>query len=529
MRFGSLFSGIGGFDLGFERAGMECAWQCEIDDNCRGVLKRHWPEVHIYDDVRDIGRGVEPVDLICGGFPCQDLSVAGRRKGLAGERSGLWHEFARVLAEVRPEWCVIENVPGLLSSNKGRDFAVVLHGLVELGYLVCWRVLDAQYFGLAQRRKRVFIVGCTRDGRAAEVLFEREGVSRNPPTRRAAGQDATPILEAGARTGSGGSGRNGAGLGESGDPMFTLQSGHQHAVAKPLGYGSRTDLDNNTYIAEKTGDTFPCVAFNWQSGGDGRQSPTLERTSVLQSNQTPAVAQVQWASGGGRVENDTAQALRACAETNYQFARVASTVRRLTPTECTRLQGFPDDWEEIYDADEAQAHAREVLHGLWREIGTENGEGRRSGITVALLTPEILFAGVHGGWVSWEMAFRGACASREIQGADAWPEGLMRCLWQAKEARPSPYRRESFEQFARELGRSVQELPLEGAQARAYLLHSRLWEEVSQEWPLRQAQPEAETRVSAGLSDAARYRQLGNAVAVPVAAWIGRRIMEETE
>src|SRR5574340_1516654 len=132
MRFGSLFSGIGGFDLAFENAGMSCAWQCEIDKKASAVLAKHWPATKRYEDVRTInGENTEPVDLICGGFPCQDLSVAGKRKGLAGERSGLWFEFNRILSELRPQWIVIENVPGLLSSNRGRDFAVLLSGRSE--------------------------------------------------------------------------------------------------------------------------------------------------------------------------------------------------------------------------------------------------------------------------------------------------------------------------------------------------------------------------------------------------------------
>ncbi|MCJ7442995.1 MAG: DNA (cytosine-5-)-methyltransferase, partial [Methanotrichaceae archaeon] len=173
MKYGSLFSGIGGFDIALNRAGFIPAWMCEIDKSCQNILKKHFEGVKIYDDVRTI-RNAEPVDLICGGFPCQDLSVAGKRAGLAGERSGLWFEFARVIDELEPKWVVIENVPGLLSSNKGRDFAVIIQWLVKRGYGVSWRILDAQYFGVPQRRRRVFIVGSFGNGRSAEVLFERE-------------------------------------------------------------------------------------------------------------------------------------------------------------------------------------------------------------------------------------------------------------------------------------------------------------------------------------------------------------------
>lgn len=173
MNYLSLFSGIGGFDLGFDRAGMECAGQVEIDDYCRRVLAKHWPDVPRMSDVREVkGDEFGTVDIITGGFPCQDVSVAGRRAGLAGERSGLWFEFHRIIDSVKPRWVVIENVPGLLSSNGGRDFAVILRGLVECGYGVAWRILDAQYFGVAQPRRRVFIVASLGDGAAAGAIFD---------------------------------------------------------------------------------------------------------------------------------------------------------------------------------------------------------------------------------------------------------------------------------------------------------------------------------------------------------------------
>lgn len=173
--FASLFTGIAGLDLGLERAGMRCAAQCEIDPKASAVLAYHYPKTSRFGDVRHVGKhNLKTVNLICGGFPCQDVSITGSRAGLAGKRSGLWFEFLRILTELAPRWVVIENVPGLLSSNKGRDFATVIHGLVECGYRIAWRVLDAQYFGVPQNRDRVFIVGHLGSGRAAEVLFEAD-------------------------------------------------------------------------------------------------------------------------------------------------------------------------------------------------------------------------------------------------------------------------------------------------------------------------------------------------------------------
>ncbi|MBB6591001.1 DNA cytosine methyltransferase [Ralstonia solanacearum] len=161
---GSLFAGIGGFDLGFERAGFRTAWQVEIDPIRRAVLADRFPHAQRFDDVRACGRhNLSAVDVIVGGFPCQDLSTMGKRAGLAGERSGLFYEVVRIINELRPRWLVLENVTGLLSCNDGEDFAAVIGTLAECGYLGFWRVLNAQYFGVPTKRRRVFMVaglGC---------------------------------------------------------------------------------------------------------------------------------------------------------------------------------------------------------------------------------------------------------------------------------------------------------------------------------------------------------------------------------
>lgn len=186
LTFGSLFSGVGGFDLGFERAGLVCKWQVEIDDFATRCLEAHWPHVARFRDVREwsCNRPEHAVDVVCGGWPCQDLSVAGKRAGLAGERSRLFHEFVRVVSELRPAWVVGENVPGLLSSSGGRDMETIINLLGDIGYCVCWRVLDARFFGVPQRRRRVFFVCHSDPRRAAAVLFESEGGSGNPAKMR---------------------------------------------------------------------------------------------------------------------------------------------------------------------------------------------------------------------------------------------------------------------------------------------------------------------------------------------------------
>lgn len=151
--FGSLFAGIGGFDLGFERAGMKCMWQCENNPFCLKILKKHWPNVQRFDDIKKL-RNPPYVDVICGGFPCQDISNAGKRKGIKGERSGLWSEMLRIICEVRPKYIVVENVAALIN----RGLSTVLGELAESGYDAEWQVLSASAFGAPHLRERVFII-----------------------------------------------------------------------------------------------------------------------------------------------------------------------------------------------------------------------------------------------------------------------------------------------------------------------------------------------------------------------------------
>lgn len=154
MTVGSLFSGIGGIDLGLERAGMEIRWQVEIDPFARRVLEKHWPHVTRYGDIQELtGDELEPVDLICGGFPCQPVSLAGRRRGEDDTR-WLWPEFARIVRHLRPRYVLVENVPGLLVRGMGR----VLGDLAELGYDAEWASIPAAAFGAPHLRYRVFIV-----------------------------------------------------------------------------------------------------------------------------------------------------------------------------------------------------------------------------------------------------------------------------------------------------------------------------------------------------------------------------------
>ena len=180
LKFVSLFAGVGGFDLGLENAGMKCVGQVEIDKHCQKVLAKHWPDVARHDDVQTAVEWAEKeglvgnVDIVCGGFPCQDVSVAGKRAGIAGARSGLFYDAIRFAREVKAQTLILENVPGLLSSNEGRDFGVVISEMADSGYRhIEWRILDSQFFGVPQRRRRVFIVASAREDIKSPILLEQ--------------------------------------------------------------------------------------------------------------------------------------------------------------------------------------------------------------------------------------------------------------------------------------------------------------------------------------------------------------------
>ena len=183
----SLFAGVGGFDFALESNGVKVVASVEWDKKAQEVLRRHFPSSTIFGDISGvtgeqlIQAGFNPKrGIITGGFPCQDLSVAGKRAGLQGSRSGLFWEIVRLLTETKAENFILENVPGLLSSNGGAGMATVITALDDIGFDVAWRVLDAQHFGVPQRRRRVFIVGCLRGsgGTPAEILALSEGRAR---------------------------------------------------------------------------------------------------------------------------------------------------------------------------------------------------------------------------------------------------------------------------------------------------------------------------------------------------------------
>lgn len=231
MKHGDAFCGIGGFGLAARRVGWSTVWAAEINDAARAVYAARLgnPGLTFDRDIRD-SRDLPHINILTGGFPCQDLSVAGRRGGLAASRSGLFFQLVRILQASRPEWFVFENVPGLLSSNRGRDMAIVLDSLVQCGYGVAYRILNAQFFGVAQRRERVFLVGHHSGEweRAAAVLFEPARSDRDPASGGEAGTEVAGTL---------GSNTQGGQRTTDLNTPFVIQNATRGAVRKQNGLG----------------------------------------------------------------------------------------------------------------------------------------------------------------------------------------------------------------------------------------------------------------------------------------------------
>ena len=342
MKFVSLFAGVGGFDEGMRRANHECVAMVEWDKSAAGVLAYRYPGIPLYCDVSKVEVDDLPdCDFLTYGFPCQDLSVAGKRKGLEGERSGLFFEATRLIRGLhargsRFRFAVAENVKGLFSADDGLAFARCIRELQQCGASeIGWSIYDSQYFGLAQRRKRVFIVSDFGGESCDQILSITESLHGNPAPEREAGKGAPAGVGSGFTPSSYGGYERGCG---------TLRS-----EGGDIGGGSET-LAVDVYNGEVTGDTAATVTsatgianasgpkvVGWN--GDVTPKSSEDVSVTLRSQQGgEGVGVAQMNPTLERVDGETVEGM--CE------MRGATMVRRLTPMECERLQGFPDGWTE---------------------------------------------------------------------------------------------------------------------------------------------------------------------------------------
>ena len=433
MTLGSLFDGIGGWLLAARHAGVTPVWASEIEPFPRSVTARHFPDVKQLGDITKIDPDkIEPVDIICAGSPCQDLSIAGKRKGLDGVRSGLFRTAVDIVRRIRtstggryPRYFVWENVPGAFSSNKGADFRAVLEeigackipipqngrwanaGMVECDECqIAWRVRDAQHWGVPQRRRRIFLVADFTGRRASEILFESEGVRGDSATSKGAREraargvedctraasrvygfdtrariaqsapvleDATPPITVNNRLGIMVAGFNGKAGPSSGGISYTKECvptliadhpmhvaiydmTHADEVMRPVKDGIVPTLNARMGTG---GNQVPvvhayCIAGNTidrkiANGGNGK-GVLAETSYTLNTIDRHAVATIYGAKSYSEYEAGKVATLRASGGAygggSENLALSYSIVRRLTPTECERLQGLPDGYTE---------------------------------------------------------------------------------------------------------------------------------------------------------------------------------------
>ena len=335
MRYLSVCSGIEAASVAWHDLGWEAAGFSEIERFPSEVLRHRFPNVRNYGDMTNFKewQDVGTVDLLVGGTPCQSFSFAGLRKGLDDPRGNLMLSFGAMASHFRPKWVVWENVPGVLSSNKGRDFGAFLGMLAEFGYGFAYRVLDAQYFGVAQRRRRVFVVGHLGDWRcAAAVLFESESLSGNPPPSRSKGEGiAAEVAPSPAASGRGVE-RVGESRGQ--DPVVACYGLPGNWInRKPENGGNATAPMSDVSPCLTGADRHAVCMAHGQANAEilCDKSPTLNCI-----HEQPIVFNAQGSPHQGLSIGSLSPAYGA------DFA-----VRRLTPVECERLQGFPDNWTRI--------------------------------------------------------------------------------------------------------------------------------------------------------------------------------------
>ena len=376
MRFGSVCSGVEAASVAWKPLGWKAQWFSEIEKFPSQVLNHHYPDVPNYGDMTKFKEwNADTIDLLVGGTPCQSFSIAGLRKGLEDPRGNLMLTYLAMAEQLKPKWLVWENVPGVLSSNGGKDFGTFLSALGQIGYGFSWRILDAQYFGVPQRRRRLFVVGYLGNWkRAAEVLFESESVSGHPAPSRAPRKE-TPSYTSSSFKGNDGKPRYLADTltvganqysGFIGEPVLDIKKQETQLwpaeIASTLNaqFGDKQGLEDQhinsgapLFVPAMLTPSTDLVSFSSNmSHPDCQVDGTTPTIKVSGSGSPPAVAiQAQAlkenqpkSQGFGIDDSGTSYTLTAGDRHAIQHA---TSVRRLTPVECERLQGFPDNFTQI--------------------------------------------------------------------------------------------------------------------------------------------------------------------------------------
>jgi len=337
IRYFSMFSGVGGFELGIGNR-AECIGFSEIDKYASELLCAKWPGIKNYGDAREINpRELPEFNMLCGGFPCQAFSIAGRRKGFEDTRGTMFFEVARIVEVKRPQIILLENVKGLLNHDKGRTFSIIIQTLNELGYNIQWMVLNSKFFGVPQNRERVFLIGNIRGTSRSEIL----------PFRNYAEQ---------------------------------IQGIHEEQIANCLTarYPGHCTLGD---IKKSRGQVvYDRKGFDSRTKGfrESLISPTLSTKMGTGGNNVPMVVAMRQRDRHGKNEEhiqqfeprmDVTNTLTSVEKDNYLFD---GSLRRFTPKECERLQSFPDNWTE----NTSFKNSVKLISKIWKDVKSKNAENQ---------------------------------------------------------------------------------------------------------------------------------------------------------
>ena len=353
MKYLSLCSGIEAASVAWDSLNWNPVAFSEIEKFPCSVLAHHYPNVPNFGDMTKFKEWPDAnIDVLVGGTPCQSFSIAGLRKGLDDPRGNLMLTYLGIADRYKPKYIVWENVPGVLSSNGGRDFGTFLQGLAQLGYGFAYRVLDAQFGrthehprAVPQRRRRVFVVGCIGDWRsAAAVLFDSESLRGNPPPSRKKGEEVAGTI--GART-CVSIGAQDAMNGHILPVTFDRQSSGEYGTAQVASTMSRRDYKSPS-------DLIGCIALAGniigrapENGGNGLGYDETGSSYTLTKTGVHAVAYRTNAAGQVNAQGDIAACVNTFSDPTAQFLLQQRRVRRLTPLECERLMGYPDEYTNI--------------------------------------------------------------------------------------------------------------------------------------------------------------------------------------
>ena len=517
MKFFSLFTGVGGFEIAIQGANPEaqCVGYSEIEKNACMIMKYRYPEVKNYGDITNINTEELPdFDILCGGFPCQAFSIAGKRMGFNDTRGTLFYEVARLAKIKRPSILLLENVKGLLNHEEGRTFKTIIATLDELGYDAEWQLLNSKYFGVPQNRERVYIIGRLR-GTSWRPVF--------PITRTNRELDESSKRQGELKDLSGGESQWKRIYDIEGLSPTLTKTGSEHAKFMKQSLEESKPRWGDHYKTEE--DISPTL----MAIGQTDVAKIIVHSTQTRSADRPSLKKNPRAGGSGHISKEEET---YCLDTgNTQVIEKDYKIRRLTPTECEFLQGFPRDWTlwglesflntetycKVYGTN-TQTNTIKILSTLQEAINSNERERRRFDESFTFLKNEILQPRLYEKSVQREVERKRFENARELQSEAINCCNRMFVMWKEQESGYSSQRQEQIKQLFIELDSALQKLPYKRASTERQMEQDQHQKKKECEWEIYTLKK---------ISDSQRYARMGNAITTNVARAIMERILND--